>query len=177
MGEEDSGAGFIHDGGHRIRDNIDIKRPGIWSHLTKILIQCFFVVRELNAFKILWPDANTELIEPHLLIWFRRNSTFYRRAPGAAPAWLIDKIGGEPATQEYVLETFTTIRRAFPSAGELACTVQHDDRVFMRILRNLVEHGGMIAMIGLASRIQRFFASNVPGVVMIVPPAEKLPCS
>jgi hypothetical protein len=35
----------------------------------------------------------------------------------------------------------------------------------------------MIAMIGLASRIQRLFRVKFPGAVMMVPPAEKLPCS
>ncbi|POT25872.1 hypothetical protein C3433_17360 [Citrobacter freundii] len=30
-------------------------------------------MRELNAFKILWPHANAELVEPHLFIRFRCN--------------------------------------------------------------------------------------------------------
>ncbi|MNE51323.1 hypothetical protein D3C80_1459460 [compost metagenome] len=92
VGEEDSRAGFVYYGRHRIRNHIAIEWPGIRGHLTEILVQRFFVVRELNALKILWPHANAELIKPHLFIRFRRNSTFYRRAPGAAPAWLIDKI-------------------------------------------------------------------------------------
>ncbi|MNE88807.1 hypothetical protein D3C80_1861470 [compost metagenome] len=92
MGEEDRRAGFIHHGGHRIRDHIDIKRPSIRGHLAEILIQGLLVVSELHAFKILRPHAHAELIKPHLLIRFWRHRPFCGGTPGVAPTRLIDKI-------------------------------------------------------------------------------------
>jgi hypothetical protein len=37
----------------------------------------------------------------------------------------------------------------------------------MRILRDLVEHGGMIAMIVWPAESSGFFASNVPAVMIV----------
>ncbi len=177
MGEKNAGTDFLEQLCHRIRHDLHIERPCVRRHRAEVLVQRFRIAGELHAVEIVRPGADAKLVEPELLVRCRLHCCLGHAPPGAAPARLVDEIGGEASTQEDVLEAFAAIGSRLPGLGELSGIVPHHDRVLTRVCRHLIEGKGMIAVIGLACGIERFSGSKVPGAAVLLPPMAKLPCS
>jgi hypothetical protein len=127
----------------------------IGGHRAEVLIERLGAAVELDAVEVVRPEADTELVEPELLVRRRLDRGLDRAAAGAPAARLIDDIGREVPAQENGLKALAAVRRGLPCLGELARAMPHDDRVFSGAHRNLVEGVGVVAMIGLARRLQR----------------------
>jgi hypothetical protein len=110
----------------------------------------------LYAIEIVWPDADTELVEPQLFIGGRLDGRLDHAAAGVAAPRLINEISGEMAAQEDILEALATIRRGLPALRELTRAMPHHDRVSARIHRDLIKGVDVVAVIGLPCWLERF---------------------
>ncbi|MNF82364.1 hypothetical protein D3C84_646680 [compost metagenome] len=163
VGEQDGRTTLVHHSRHGIGDDVDIKGPCVGCHLAEILVQHRLILRELDVFEIIRPDAKTELIEPQLLIRLGGHCPLHHAATRAASAGLIDQIGRKPPAQEQGLETFPAIRRGLPGTGRLTSAVEHDDRIRVRVGRDLIEDAGVIPMVGLTGRLQWLLGVKLAG--------------
>lgn len=148
MGDEDSRTYPVEQCGIRLGVDIQIGRAESWRHLTEILVQSLLVAAELHALEIIGPDAHAETVEPRLLVEDGGNGRGCRAPPRVSPAGLVDEISLETAAQENILEPLAAVRRSFPCLGKLPHAVGEDKRVFPGIDGFLIEHVGVVAVIG-----------------------------
>jgi hypothetical protein len=134
---------------------IKVEWARVRGHRPKVLVQGRRIVGELDAVEVIRPHSHSELVEPHLFVGNRRDSSSHHRAACVTATGLIDYIRREPSTQEDVLETLSAVWCGFPGSRELAGAMHHHDRHPMRVGRNLVERISVVAMIGLTCGIAR----------------------
>ncbi|MNH14173.1 hypothetical protein D3C79_737610 [compost metagenome] len=155
VSEQDGRAGFIQHRRHGLGDDLDVEGAGIGSHLAEVLVQCVLALGKLHPVEVAGPNAEPELIEPELLIGGGGQGRGDHAASRLAPAGLIHQVGGKAPPQEEGLEPFASIRGRPPAAGGLAGAVQHHYGVGVWMHRDLIKHGGVIAVIALPRRVER----------------------
>ncbi|MNV27104.1 hypothetical protein D3C71_1182410 [compost metagenome] len=155
MGKQDGRPGLLQHGSYSVGDQPEVERPRVRRDRTEKLVKRRLPCRKLTATEVRRPEANSELVEPHLIVCHGLQRGLDHASAGFASPWLIDQVGSEATTQEQILEALAPIGRRFPTFGRLARTVPHHNRQRTRIHRLLVEGIDVITVVALAFRIGR----------------------
>ena len=150
MSDKDGRTDFVEQGGIGVGIDLEIYCADGGCHLAEILVERLRVAAELHALEVIRPDAHAEAVEPQFFIEGRRKGYGLRASPGIAPSRLVNEIDTKPFTQEDVLEAFPSVWRSFPCLAELPHAVGEYQRIYPRVQRLLIEHVGVVAVVGVS---------------------------
>ena len=161
MSDEHGRACLVEQGGVGIRIDIEVYRSDSRRHLPEILVQGFLrVAAELHAFEIVGPDAHAEAVEPDFFVKCRGDGNSFRSSSGIAPPRLVHQIDRIAFPQEDVLEALAAVGCRPPCLGELPHAMGENQRIFSCINRLLIEHVGMVAVVGAPQRVGQHRAAH-----------------
>ena len=166
VGNQNAAADFIEQRAHAAGNRGGIGGTGVGGDGAEELLQRGLILRKRYTLVEVRVAADAELGKPELIVGggfdFRTNCA----AAGLSAARLVNQIHGVAFAQEDVLEAFAAVGRGLPSAHGAAVAVQEHQRQAAGAFGDLVEHGGVVAVQGLAAGLGGNLI-NVPEVVVV----------